>query len=152
MIRSAKLEDIPYINELLYQVHEIHYQLRPDIFKKGVKKYSDDEIKNIINDKKRNIFVYEEEGKVLGYLFWIIEENDNESHQDIKTLFIDDICVDESSRQKGIGKALYEYIKIFAKENKCYNITLNVWNNNDAYKFYQSLGLKTQKETLEEIL
>lgn len=152
MIRKANIKDLDAINELLYEVHAIHYKLRPDIFTDGVKKYSDEEIKEILQDNNRNIFVYEEDNKVLGYVFWIIYTNTNPSLQSIKTLYIDDFCVLENERGKGIGKKLYEYIKEFAKVNDCYNITLNVWNNNSAYHFYQSLGLKVQKTILEEIL
>lgn len=152
MIRKANIKDLDAINELLYEVHAIHYKLRPDIFTDGVKKYSDEEIKEILQDNNRNIFVYEEDDKVLGYVFWIIYTNTNPSLQSIKTLYIDDFCVLENERGKGIGKKLYEYIKEFAKVNDCYNITLNVWNNNSAYHFYQSLGLKVQKTILEEIL
>ena len=152
MIRKANIKDLDAINELLYEVHAIHYKLRPDIFTDGVKKYSDEEIKEIMKDNNRNIFVYEEDNKVLGYVFWIIYTNTNPSLQSIKTLYIDDFCVLENERGKGIGKKLYEYIKEFAKHNDCYNITLNVWNNNSAYHFYQSLGLKVQKTILEEIL
>lgn len=152
MIRKANIKDLDAINELLYEVHAIHYKLRPDIFTDGVKKYNDEEIKEILQDNNRNIFVYEEDDKVLGYVFWIIYTNTNPSLQSIKTLYIDDFCVLENERGKGIGKKLYEYIKEFAKANDCYNITLNVWNNNSAYHFYQSLGLKVQKTILEEIL
>ncbi|MCR5422209.1 MAG: GNAT family N-acetyltransferase [Bacilli bacterium] len=152
MIRKANIKDLDAINELLYEVHAIHYKLRPDIFTDGVKKYNDEEIKEIMKDNNRNIFVYEEDNKVLGYVFWIIYTNTNPSLQSIKTLYIDDFCVLENERGKGIGKKLYEYIKKFAKQNDCYNITLNVWNNNSAYHFYQSLGLKVQKTILEEIL
>ena len=41
VIRKAKLEDIDAINELLYQVHELHVKIRPDLFVDGVKKYTD---------------------------------------------------------------------------------------------------------------
>ena len=45
---------------------------------------------------------------------------------DIKTLYIDDLCVDENVRGKSIGKQLFEHVKSYAKEIECYNITLNV--------------------------
>ena len=72
---------------------------------------------------------------------------------DIKTLYIDDICVDENARGKHIGKTLYEYVLSYAKENDYYNITLNVWTcNPGAMKFYESLGFLPQKIGMEMIL
>ncbi len=73
--------------------------------------------------------------------------------QDIKTLYIDDLCVDESQRGLNIGKILYNHACGYAREQGCYNITLNVWSGNEnARIFYEKLGLTEQKRTLEMIL
>ena len=72
---------------------------------------------------------------------------------DIKTLYIDDLCVDEALRGKHIGKELYEAALVLAKDNGCYNLTLNVWScNPSALKFYESQGLMPQKICMEKIL
>ena len=72
---------------------------------------------------------------------------------DIKTLYIDDLCVDENSRGQNIGKNLYNHVIAFAKENECYNVTLNVWScNESAIKFYEKCGLRPQKIGMETIL
>lgn len=72
---------------------------------------------------------------------------------DIKTLYIDDLCVDETARGKHIGTSLYEYVLKYAKEQGCYNVTLNVWADNvNAVKFYEKIGLKIQKIGMEKIL
>lgn len=44
-IRRATAADIPQIDELLRQVLEVHHAGRPDLFKGGVKKYTDEELK-----------------------------------------------------------------------------------------------------------
>ena len=153
MIRLAEEKDILKIEDLLAQVHDVHYQIRPDIFKEGVNKYNESEIANILNDKNRPIFVYEKDGIVVGYVFCIIKIDDDKSHIYHKTLFIDDICVDKNYQRQNIGNILYEYVKAYAKKEGCYNITLNVWKNNEsAEKFYEKLGMKVLKTTLEEIL
>ena len=73
--------------------------------------------------------------------------------QDIKTLYIDDICVDENARGKHIGKALFEFVRNYAQSIGCYNITLNVWEGNDAALcFYRNMGMHVQKTTMETIL
>ena len=41
-IRRATAADIPQIDELLRQVLEVHHAGRPDLFKGGVKKYTDE--------------------------------------------------------------------------------------------------------------
>ena len=72
---------------------------------------------------------------------------------DIRTLYIDDLCVDEGLRGKHIGRELYEAAVAFAREQGCYNVTLNVWScNPSALKFYESCGLVPQKIGMEYIL
>lgn len=153
-IRKAKKEDLAWINSLLYQVLEVHHKGRPDLFYGGVKKYTDSEILEILQDPARPVFVAVEEGAVLGYAFCIFQQEKN-SHvlTDVKTLYLDDLCVDETTRGKGVGKALFAYVKNFAKEEGCYNLTLNVWAcNPSAMAFYEKCGLVPQKVYLETIL
>ena len=154
MIRKAIKKDIPKILDLLKQVCLVHYNGRPDIFKVGTK-YSAEELKAIFKDETRPILVsVDNSDNVQGYCFCIYQQHVNNSVlTDIKTLYIDDLCVDETLRGKHIGKELYESAVELAKETGCYNLTLNVWScNQSALKFYESLGLLPQKIGMELIL
>ena len=154
-IRRALISDMPGINKLLNQVLMVHYNGRPDLFKANVKKYTDEELTDIIKDDSKPIFVaVGENGEVLGYAFCVFQQHiNNNILTDIKTLYIDDLCVDEEKRGMHIGKALYDYVVEFAKNENCYNITLNVWScNESAMKFYESCGLVPQKVGMEKIL
>lgn len=152
-IRFAAENDIPRINSLLYQVAAVHAQGRPDLFRTGAKKYNDDELRSIIEDDNRPIFVAEQNGKVVGYAFCIIEQQGNRVLTDIKTLYIDDLCVDEKCRGQHIGEQLYNFVKDYAKQIGCYNLTLNVWScNPSAMRFYEKMGLTAQKIGMEQIL
>lgn len=154
MIRFAKEKDIPKIIDLLSQVDLVHHNGRPDIFKIGTK-YSADELKVMLKDKTRPILVCTDENdSVMGYCFCVFEQHVNNSVlTDIKTLYIDDLCVDEKLRGKHIGKQLYDAALKLAKENGCYNLTLNVWScNQSAMRFYEKQGLLPQKTYMETIL
>lgn len=153
-IRRAKESDIPTINKLLYEVLKVHSDVRPDLFKAGTKKYTDEEIKEILEDDKTPVFVAEKEGNVVGYAFCVHQQYINNNNMtDIKTLYIDDLCVDEAARGAHVGKALYEYVLNYAKAEGYYNVTLNVWADNvNAVKFYEKIGLKIQKIGMEMIL
>ena len=154
-IRRANENDIFGINKLLEQVLMVHHNGRPDIFKSGAKKYTDEQLIDILKDENTPVFVaVDEEQQVMGYAFCIIKQfiNDN-ILTDIKTLYIDDLCVDEDIRGKHIGKNIYEYVLSYAKEIGCYNVTLNVWAlNENAIKFYEKCGLVPQKIGMEKIL
>lgn len=154
-IRRAKLCDTEKINDLLTQVLGVHHSGRPDLFKGGTKKYTDAELSEIIEDDTRPIFVaVDADDAVLGYAFCIfIEHKDSNILTDIKTLYIDDLCVDEKKRGMHIGRELYDFVVDFAKKSGCYNLTLNVWScNTNALRFYEKLGLVPQKIGMEKIL
>ncbi len=153
-VRRAMESDMGVINKLLYEVHKVHSDVRPDLFKAGAKKYNDEELRAIIADDDRPIFVAEKDGEVLGYAFCIHQQYVNHNNMtDVKTLYIDDLCVDETARNAHVGRFLYEYVLDYAKKHGYYNVTLNVWADNaGAVKFYEKLGLKIQKIGMEKIL
>ena len=152
-IRRAEISDIAGINALLRQVLEIHHKGRPDLFKGGVKKYTDEELEAILKDDKRPVFGAFDGDRLLGYAFCVVKEQSSNILTDIKTLYIDDLCVDEKERGKHIGKSLFDYVTAYAGEIGCYNVTLNVWSCNEAAeKFYRSMGMKPQKTGMETIL
>lgn len=153
MVRKADKGDINALIKLLYQADAVHNGIRPDLFKSNTPKYDVQELEAIISDESKPIFVYDD-GGVVGHAFCqLIEVRNHRLLQDIKTLYIDDICVDEAVRGKHIGKALFEYVRDYAKSIGCYNITLNVWEGNDsASAFYKSMGMKVQKTGMETIL
>ncbi len=73
--------------------------------------------------------------------------------QPFKSIYIDDICVDESWRGRHIASALFEHVKAYAKSIGCHNITLNVWEGNGvARAFYEKMGMGIQKTTMETVL
>lgn len=154
-VRMAEEKDIGRIHDLLAQVAMVHHKGRPDLFKYGTSKYTDEELREILKDKNRPILAAVDENDVLqGYAFCIFQQHlDNNILTDIRTLYIDDLCVEETMRGAHIGKTLYEAVLAFARKHSCYNVTLNVWScNESAMQFYRSCGLKEQKVGMEVIL
>ncbi len=154
-IRKATTTDIPAILRLLVQVNMVHHNGRPDIFKGPSTKYNEEQLSVIVTDPENPVFVCEDEnGEVRGHAFCVSRQAVGDPIlTDIKTMYIDDICVDETYRGHGAGKALYEYVVQYARQNGFYNITLDVWScNPGAQKFYEALGLKPQKIGMEMIL
>ena len=154
-IKRADARHLSGLNKLLLQVLTVHHNGRPDLFKGNTRKYTDEQLIEMLKDDSKPIFVSVDENEnVLGYAFcaFIQHLNDN-ILTDIKTLYIDDLCVDENCRGQHVGKSLYEYVLDFAKKNGCYNVTLNVWTLNEgARRFYEKCGLVPQKIGMEKIL
>ncbi len=154
-IRRAAASDLQAVNELLSRVLEIHAEIRPDIFIPGTRKYRDEELLEIFEDDRRPIFVaVNDEDQVLGYCFCEIQECKGVNNmKDMKTLYIDDLCVYAHTKGMHVGKTLYDYVINYAREIGCYNVTLHVWEGNDSARgFYDAMGFGIQKTLMEKIL
>ena len=153
MIRKAEFKDLDTVNSLLRQVLMVHHNGRPDLFKAQGKKYTDNELLEIFSNPDTPVFVYDEDGTVLGYAFCALQHQESGSLMPVSTLYIDDICVDEKARGKHIGSKLFEYVKAFASEKGCHNITLHVWEcNPGAAAFYKAFGMAPQDTSMELVL
>ncbi len=154
IIRPAVESDIPRLEDLLYQVHGLHAEGRPDIFIPGCKKYTADQLRSILADTQNTpVFAAILDGELVGYCFCIRQTQTAASMQKISTLYIDDLCVDEAFRGRGIGKVLYDFAVDYARKNGYYNLTLNVWAcNPSAQRFYEKCGLSVQKVGMELVL
>ena len=152
-IRLAGARDLEAVNELLRDVLRVHHAGRPDLFKGEGKKYTDEELLKVFANPNTPVFVYEKEGAVLGYIFCSIQVPSADQLNPVKTLYIDDLCVNGKARGQHIGKKLFEHVCQAASDMGCYEISLNVWEGNDAArKFYENMGFKPKSTTMEFIL
>ena len=153
-VRRAEERDIPALMNLLVQVDMVHHQGRPDLFKGPATKYTAEELREILRKEETPVFVcVEEDGGVIGHGFCVMETYGGTLMTERKTLYIDDICVDEKHRGSGAGRMLYEHIRAYAKKEGCYNLTLNVWCcNPGAMRFYEEMGMTPYKIGMETII
>lgn len=154
-IRRAHEKDIPRLIELLKQVLKIHAKIRPDVFISGTTKYTNDELIQMIKDDANPIYVAVDDSDLcLGYAFCQLREQPFSNNMiPFKSLFIDDLCVDEKVRGQHVGESLFEFVKSEAKKLGCYEVTLNVWSGNtSAESFYEKMGMRTKERQMEYIL
>lgn len=154
-VRKATEKDIPKILDLLVQVDMVHHNGRPDIFKGPATKYNEEELKAVICNEETPVFVCVDDNDIpLGHAFCVHKQVVGDSVlTDIRTLYIDDICVDSDARGKHVGKTLFDYVVAYAKSTGFYNVTLNVWTcNQTAMKFYEAMGLTPQRIVMEMLL
>lgn len=157
-IRRAVETDIPGIDRCLSQVLAVHAAGRPDLFVPGTRKYTDSELRDILDDGLRPVFVAVEEdaepGAILGYAFCEVQDfSGSNNMQPIRTLYIDDLCVDSETRRGHVGSSLYRRVLAWARENGFHNVTLNVWEcNPGARAFYEAMGMSVMKTCMEQVL
>ena len=150
-IVRAENRHIPGLIRLLYQVGGVHHHIRPDLFRSGAIKYTEKDLEILLAEESSPVFVAEEAGEVLGYCFCQLREyRDSTVLTDRKEIYIDDLCVEEACRGRGIARALYGYVTDWAKEIGCTYVTLNVWQGNEnAMRFYEKMGMQTRSTTME---
>ena len=151
-IREARKEDRISIIPILMQSSKMHFKNRLDIFKDKTESETEEEVKEILENNDIKMLVAENESlEICGVLICQIKSIENHKNlKDAKRLWIDDIVVTEKQRNKGIGRILIEEAQKIAQKNNCQRIELNVWNfNTDAIKFYEKLGMNTQRRVME---
>lgn len=153
-IRRACEKDLAGVRSLLSQVLMVHAEGRPDLFRAGTRKYTDEELLSIFSDDSHPVFVAVDGGRVLGHAFCEVQDfRGSNNMQPYLSIYIDDICVDEKSRGQHVGTALYQHVLAYARELGCYNVTLNVWTcNPGAQRFYEAMGMTPLKTCLEQVL
>ena len=78
--------------------------------------------------------------RIKGIIIYKVREvKNNISKLDSKTLYIDELAVDEEYRGNGIGRLLLNKMKEIARQEKCDSIELNCWSfNKRAYIIIES--------------
>ena len=151
VIRMAQEGDIPGLLALLRQVGLVHHHIRPDIFPVTTLKYEENDLKALLKDENRPIFVAMDGDFVAGYCFCVHKDQEaSRVSTQRKELYIDDLCVDEDRRGQGIAGTLYRHVCGYAKDCGCDFVTLNVWCGNDtAMAFYEHAGMTPRNITME---
>ncbi|MDO5133748.1 MAG: GNAT family N-acetyltransferase [Eubacteriales bacterium] len=154
VIRRARESDCPEILRLLSQVLEIHAALRPDLFITGTTKYTEADLKEMFKDDKRPVYVAcAEDGRFLGYAFCeILEPVPSNNQVPVRSLYLDDLGVNEESRHLHVGRALFDHVRQEAERLGCHDLQLHVWEGNDARAFYEKMGMTVRKTLMELVL
>ena len=152
-IRPAEKDDHPALSRILLQIAGLHADMRPDIFLAASRKYDKKQLAEMLKNPDTPVLVAADaQGQVLGYAMLQMKAV-GDQHPVLKPrryLYVDDLCVDEAARGQGIGRALMDAVWDLARAREIEKIELNVWEcNQDALKFYESLGYRTQRRELE---
>ena len=150
-IRFAREEDLARVNELRKQVNDLHVAGKPEIFKPGFSDELRDHLFTIRDDPRQEIAVAELDGEVCGFaILNHIVRPENPFMVERDYLDIDEFCVDESCRRRGIASAMVRFILAYAREKGFHRVELNMWEfNRDALAFYEAAGFTTYRRYME---
>ena len=143
LFEIPNLKDFKRVNELAVQVHEIHVNWNPDLFKSVKEVISKEEFENRI--KNEEIFVAKKEKEIIGYVIFNIKEKEVPSMRYRKQLNIEVIKKKKKHRGKGFGTKILKGIKEIAKSKGCTDLYLTVNKENEnAISVYEKFGFEVK--------
>ena len=148
MIELASIKDRNEVNRLARQIHLLHMDWRPDIYRMPEELFPEERYAELT--AKRELYVAKLGGNIVGYALTRIRVVDMPDHMARKVFLIEQFCVDEALRNHGIGTQMMEEIRILAKAFGCTDMQLNVYPQNDAaVSFYQKCGFMIQNINMQ---
>ncbi len=147
-IREAAEADFPAIHELMRQVHQLHLESRPDIYR-DVDPLTEEYYLTMLSDS--TVLLALDGEKAAGFcVFQIRPSYSNPLLVPRKMAFMDDLCVHSDYRRQGIGKQLFEAACQMSKDEGAATLELMVWSfNENAVRFYEELGMTAKNLTME---
>lgn len=149
-IKIVKTEDAILLAELNKDVQELHHEIEPEIFKPYSKENMEKLFDELLQDENVSAYLAYYNGDVAGYVLLTRKEQDeNYFRKSYLVLNVDQICVDGEFKGKGIGKALVDFAKDYARKLKISRIEMNYWTrNNNSGEFFRSQGFENYNERL----
>ena len=148
MLELARHCDRSEVNRLARQIHQMHMDWRPDIYRMPEELFPEEWFAELIAN--RELYVAKVGGRVAGYAQTCIRVHDLPELVKRKVFYLNQLCVDEELRGHGIGTQMMEELRILAKAFGCTDMQLNVYPQNDAaVSFYQKCGFMIQNINMQ---
>ena len=152
-IRKIEEADFNGIKKLVFQIHKLHIENRPDIYN-DIDPFDRTYFDFLMKDERTIALVYEMDGNIVGFCVVTLREPSKNPLMKARNIaYMEDLCVDENYRKKGIGKSLFDEIKIQARDKGSNILELMVWSFNiNAIDFYKGLDMTCRSHIMELIL
>ena len=150
-VRFAAYEDLERVNELRKQVHALHAEGRPEVFKEGFPDELRDHLYTIFRDPLQKVAVAERDGVLCGFAVLHHITRPETPFMHVRDyLDIDEFGVDEAFRRQGVATELIRFLRDYAKSEGFDRLELNMWEfNQGALEFYEAAGFQTYRRYME---
>ncbi|KAG4252032.1 hypothetical protein PC116_g288 [Phytophthora cactorum] len=144
-IRRAVMSDYTGVSALMDELHQLHVEARPDVYRELQTRMSEKEYEQLLETDHRYLYVAElpDQGEIVGYASAQLNVIQNvDLLKDRKMLYINEIIVGSKHRGHGTGKRLMQELIELGKEIQVDSVELTVSTfNTGAQAFYEQLGL-----------
>lgn len=141
ILELADPKDREAVNTLASQVHELHVGWQPEYYEHTDILYDEVRFQDALD--KRMLYVAKLGGRIVGYVTLPVMEIFHTGSKSMKTMKLEEICVSDAYRHRGIGRQIMEDVKTIAKELGCTDIRLTCAPQNAAaIGLYESVGME----------
>ena len=149
-IRDAALEDVGLLAALAFAVHSMHMAWRPETFRAASVEEMQSLFRQWLEQDNFRAYLALLDDLPVGYVaVRVVDRAGNILMNRRRFLDIEQIGVVPDERGKGIGKALLEKAKEFARQQGLPRIELNVWAENvGAQRAFAAWGFQSQSERM----
>ena len=150
-IRTATKEDTKELIALNMEVHDLHVELEPSVFREISEESISQQILRSLGDKHSSIIVATKDQVIVGYA--LLQRRTRPAFDmmyERKCVYIDQVCVKSQHRNRGVLKMLLETAKKLALEWGFNRLELDVWSNNiNAKGSFTKSGFVTYNEKMK---
>lgn len=136
---------------LMRQVHELHAGNRPDVYRPFQEEALREGFGRLPSGESGFALLAELDGEPAGLCVALYKAPpDNPLVRPRRVAFLDDLCVAEAHRGRGIGTRLFQAARQRAEADGMESLELMVWGfNEQARRFYERLGMTEKSRILE---
>ena len=148
MLQLTRPDDRERIEVLAQQIHGLHVQMLPDVYKLASEMWTQERYDEAI--AQRQLFAAKLDDQIVGYALVRVRDYDGNGLVKHSALMIEEICVDEPMRYHGIGSQIMTDIRAIAKAYGCDKLLLGVYPENvGAIAFYQKCGFSIRSINMQ---
>lgn len=151
MIRIANLKDKSATNKLRAQVHMLHANARPDMFRNEFCAELADRFDYYIETSEYSVAVCERENTIVGFVVMKVVSLQESPYSNCRNyMLVEELGVDEHYRRNGVGAQLIDFVKNYARSIGLKRVQLDAWAfNYAAIDFYESQGFSVYRKYME---
>ncbi len=149
-VRKAAINDLKIIQDLNHKLFLWDYDRDPNLKTEWpYQEAGENYFKRRITGEHGVCFVAEQDGRIVGYVAGSVKKEIDKPDTILRSE-LENIYIEDDSRNKGIGKLLTQELIEWCKANGAENIIVSAYyHNKDAISFYENSGFKPYTITLE---
>ncbi|MGO1098810.1 N-acetyltransferase family protein [Priestia megaterium] len=147
-MKVSRTFDAGKIAKLNQSVHQLHVELYPQHFQTYDFHQVHEFFKKVMKDDRFIFLLGEDEGQHVGFAWLEIKQySETVFKKAYESIYVHQINIAESYKNKGFGSSLMKEIYSIARTNDINTIELDYWNDNTiAESFYEKEGFVTYRK------